>query len=400
MTAQLVADVREEPGALPLMQFVLSDLVDGSADGAISIGAYDEGGGVLGAIGRRAGEVYAALDPEDQTVAEHIFLRLVTVSDDADDVRRRVRRSELESLEVSRGSVDRVLDAFGTARLLTFDRDPITRGPTVEVAHEALLREWDQFRDWVTERRASLLTRARFEAAMDEWSASGEAEDHLPTGGRLVQFEEWAADPLVSLAAEERSFLDVALERRDRDAAERRRRRRAIMGGFAAAAVIASVLAVAAWVQRGEAERSALRDQATSMIAEAQGIPDPDLRVHLALESVDLYEQSGSTPRAAVAAVRDGVTSHRIRARLPGGGFVAVRSDGELLATRSVVGGIELLDASQLHSVATIPPPPGADDPIYDAAFVGASNELVTLVGGFAAMRGSGSPAPRKAGNP
>ena len=49
-----------------------------------------------------------------------------------------------------------MLDAFGSARLLTFDRDPVTRGPTVEVAHEALLREWDLFGGWVTARRATL----------------------------------------------------------------------------------------------------------------------------------------------------------------------------------------------------------------------------------------------------
>jgi hypothetical protein len=36
-------------------------------------------------------------------------------------------------------SVRKVLDNF-CHRLLTFDRDPITRGLTVEVAHEALLR--------------------------------------------------------------------------------------------------------------------------------------------------------------------------------------------------------------------------------------------------------------------
>ncbi len=32
-----------------------------------------------------------------------------------------------------------MLDAFGRHRLLTFDREPSTREPTVEVAHEALL---------------------------------------------------------------------------------------------------------------------------------------------------------------------------------------------------------------------------------------------------------------------
>ena len=233
------------------MQFVLSDLVDRSVDGHVRIADYQASGGVVGAIGARAIAIYEGLTADEQAVAEQVFLRLVTVSDDADDVRRRVRRSELQSLWLSTGPVDRagldaVLSAFGDARLLTFDRDPITRGPTVEVAHEALLREWPVFRAWVTERRESLLIRRRFELAMEEWSASGEAEDHLPTGGRLVQFEEWSAEPVVSLAGEERAFLDAAVARREGERTERRRRRRAVLGGFAAAAVVALVLAVSA----------------------------------------------------------------------------------------------------------------------------------------------------------
>ena len=338
VTAQLVADVREEPGALPLMQFMLSDLVDGSPDGAISIGAYDEGGGVLGAIGRRAGDVFDSLDADDQAVAEHVFLRLVTVSDDADDVRRRVRRSELESLDVARRSVDRVLDAFGAARLLTFDRDPITRGPTVEVAHEALLREWEQFREWATERRASLLTRARFESAMEEWSTSGQAEDHLPTGGRLAQFEEWATDPLASLAAREESFLDAAAARRDREHGERRRRRRSVLGGFAAAAVVAIVLAVAAWVARGDAEENAALAEARALTLEADRAiaEDPELALLLAVESIRTYRRLGlPVPASLSDIVQRASLVDRVVSNLPGGRFVAVSPDGEVLYTRT-----------------------------------------------------------------
>ena len=48
---------------------------------------------------------------------------------------------ELDELDHS-GRVQRVLDMYGRHRLLSFDRDPVTRGPTVEISHEALLTEW------------------------------------------------------------------------------------------------------------------------------------------------------------------------------------------------------------------------------------------------------------------
>ena len=109
------------------MQFVLTDLVNQSTAGDVTFTAYQAAGGVTGALSRRATEVYVGLDDADRLVAEQMFLRLVTGSEEADDVRRRVRRSELEGLGLDAGAVDRVLSRFGNARLLTFDRDPITR---------------------------------------------------------------------------------------------------------------------------------------------------------------------------------------------------------------------------------------------------------------------------------
>ena len=193
---QIVNDVRDEPGGLPLMQFVLSNLVDTSDGGRVSFGAYEAAGGVTGALSRRATNVFMSLDQPDRLVAEQIFMRLVTVSDDADDVRRRVKRSELEGLGLDAGAIERVLDQFGDARLLTFDRDPITRGPTTEVAHEALLREWEILRTWITERRESLLIQRRLEADMTEWLEAGRLKTTSPPGDASPSLRNGTPTPL------------------------------------------------------------------------------------------------------------------------------------------------------------------------------------------------------------
>ena len=52
-----------------------------------------------------------------------------------------------------------VIDQFVRYRLLTFDRDPVTRGPTVEVAHEALLREWGRLPEWLEASRGDIRRR-------------------------------------------------------------------------------------------------------------------------------------------------------------------------------------------------------------------------------------------------
>ncbi len=46
--------------------------------------------------------------------------------------------------------MDEVIDTFAAYRLLSLDHDPASRAPTIEVAHEALLREWERLRNWLS----------------------------------------------------------------------------------------------------------------------------------------------------------------------------------------------------------------------------------------------------------
>lgn len=149
LAATIAADVADQPGALPLLQYALTELFEQRQDHLITRAAYQQIGGVQGALGRRAEAVYAELDEAGRAAARQLFLRLVTLGEGAEDTRRRVLRSELEELRITNyelqitpNAMTAVLDRFGPARFLTFDRDPLSRNPTVEVAHEALLSQW------------------------------------------------------------------------------------------------------------------------------------------------------------------------------------------------------------------------------------------------------------------
>ena len=83
-------------------------------------------------------------------------MRLVTVDSALDYSRRREERASLESLDPGGSRVKVVLDAFDEARLLTFDRSPVTGRATVEVAHEALLWEWPRMQGWLEAAREDL----------------------------------------------------------------------------------------------------------------------------------------------------------------------------------------------------------------------------------------------------
>ncbi len=157
--------------------------------------------------------------------------------------------------------IEVVLDAFGQARLLTFDHDPGTRASTVEVAHEALLKEWERLKDWLEASRADIRLQRLLASSAAEWQAAGKDPSFLLRGARLAQFEEWARTASLALTGEERAYLQASLaERRQEEAEEaaRRaneirleRRSRKFLYGLVAVFAVAAVVALGlTWLAR------------------------------------------------------------------------------------------------------------------------------------------------------
>jgi WD40 repeat protein len=399
---RIVADLKDQPGSLPLLQFTLDRLAVAATDGFIADNQYTELGGVKGALADRAEGIFQGLTDNQKDAAQQTFTRLLSVSDEADDVRRRVRMTELESLGLAAADLRAVIDNFGKERLLTFDVDPTTRGATVEVAHEALLREWPTLRTWVDSRRESLVLQRRFQVALGEWEESDRSPSNLLTGGKLSQYEEWAAGQDVTLTAAERGFVDASIERATTESAERRTRRRRIMGGFAAAAVIALVLAVVAFlqrdlaeenaalaeVQRAQAEENAALAEARELILEAEKnvTIDPELSMLLALEAIEAFRGSGAeAPPAAQSVLRRGMAADRVVARVPGGRWVAVSPDGSLFATRGEGDTVVIRNVDTMEIVTSMPLPGANAGP----AFFHPSGDWLAVVheGGSQAVR-------------
>ncbi len=261
LRATLVADVAGEPGALPFLQFALTELFERRTDRGLTLDAYRELGGLHGVVSRRAERVYGHLDEEAREAALQVFLRLARVGDGSRPSRRRARLAELTDIGVDPVALSAVLDAFGRHRLLSFDRDPATGDATVEVAHEALLWGWERLAGWVERHRADVRRRAMLSAVAEEWRASGAQTDYLLTGSRLTEFEGWADGTSLQLAAAEREFLDASVrQRQELEAAEsarlaahgrleRRARRRLWVAAVALAILVAgSTFGLLSWL--------------------------------------------------------------------------------------------------------------------------------------------------------
>ena len=158
--------------------------------------------------------------------------------------------SEFTGLDLDPVALSEVLDQFGRNRLLSFDRDDNTGAPTVEMAHEALLKQWGRFAEWVETHRDSLRRVESIRVAAVNWEDSGRHPDYLLSGVRLTEAEAEAhcTNSAIALSESEREFINASADRRraeqDTEAArladqrrlERRARRR--LAGLALALVL------------------------------------------------------------------------------------------------------------------------------------------------------------------
>jgi DNA-binding SARP family transcriptional activator/WD40 repeat protein len=344
LATRIVDDVREQPGGLPLLQFALTDLFARRMGDVLTLEQYETSGGVGGALAKRAEELFSSFSSRGKEAARQMFLRLVTVDEVADDTRRRVAQSELHGLDIDPAVMTETMHQFGALRFLSFDRDPATRSPTVELAHEALLTEWDRLRTWVDERREDLLIHRRIQVTVQDWENSGQDPSYLLRGVRLEQARAWADRTDIAITAREMAFLEASVERQEQEEAERqeleakaRRRRKAVIGVLAGGLVMAGFLGAFAADRARDAGVSAAEATARELSGSALDVldEDPELGVLLSLEAIATTEAVGVdiVPEAA-SALRTTLADMRVLARIPTGMMaVAYNDDGTRLVT-------------------------------------------------------------------
>jgi class 3 adenylate cyclase/WD40 repeat protein len=371
----ILRDVGDEPGALPLLSHALLETWQRRRGAIMTLKAYGESGGVQGAIARTADRVMQAeLDTEQRTIARGIFLRLTELGEGTQDTRRRVALSEILPADPA------AAEAVRGVLLLLADRRLITVAEaTVEVAHEALIREWPTLREWLDEDRDGLRTHRHLTEATEEWLLLERDDGALYRGLRLTQADEWARADAGTLNAQEREFLEASRayavrdeaareEGRSRElraaeqlaAAEKQRaedaaraaqgmRRRALL--LSGAMVVAGALAVAAiyFGLQADSQRTATeaaRTEALSRQLVAQSIATRDDLAPSILLSI-LGLQRFDSIQARINFLDALGTQPEIVRLIPGppvgGKAIAVRPDGGMAAVETNTG-IQLWD--------------------------------------------------------
>jgi WD40 repeat protein len=238
------------PESLPLLEHVLSLLYheqSSRGDGLLRWSNYRALGELKGALARHAEVVFGTLQPHEQKAFPVVMRYLVTLSQGEEEVpnRRTVAYDDFVT-SAGRGKDDNAgakgfVDLFIKERLLVADTNPHGE-VTVSVAHEALLREWQRVKEWLTENREFLRMRDRLDSSLKLWLSRGKQKDDLLGPGLpLAEGEKLVKDFEPSLSHEQIDYIHASIAEQKRRKQVQERVRYGVMGAITVLAIFAGV---------------------------------------------------------------------------------------------------------------------------------------------------------------
>ncbi|MGH8771011.1 MAG: TIR domain-containing protein, partial [Burkholderiales bacterium] len=277
LAERILGDVKAQPGSLPLLEFALTELWRRRRGNELSAASYEAIGGAAGAISKRAEEIFSnELKSVDQRLlALRLVTRLVRVaegSEEGSDSRQRLALSSLNEAQRE------VLMPFINARLLFTDRNPATGHETVEVAHEALIRNWARLTDELNKNREFFLWRQRLGFKIGEWERRDRDHDELLRGEALSEALATLQLRRDDLDAKEIEFIQESdnakqeIEKKFQqyeEEARRKNRRIRFVAGAVLFLLCAAVLAVWRWTSSDAYQVKTVLSDAPSIVSAA-----------------------------------------------------------------------------------------------------------------------------------
>jgi WD40 repeat protein/uncharacterized caspase-like protein len=340
----LLKDVKQAAGELPLLEFVLEKLWEQRQAGKLTLQGYHALGGLQGALERQAQAVYESLDPAAQDCARWIFLSLTQLGEGTEDTRRRILKSSLVVKKYPAELVDDTLRVLTLAKLVVIradQEDPVgySRGtepppetplpapsptsppppqdalpsptnpdtpsdPTVEIAHEILIRHWSTLRWWLEENRTRLQVIRQLTTLATDWQASQQQSEFLLTGGRLAAAEDLYIKYHDELSDPVQSFIEAGLELRSHQQKQTRQRlRRAqitavVIGGLGAIATLLGGWAYRQQVITQAQQIATLNAASEAFLGSHQQLP----ALQASLQASQQFQQFGPLQRRLLGA--------------------------------------------------------------------------------------------------
>lgn len=208
---------------LPLLEFALKQLWEYRRDGVLNHEGYYAIGGVTGGLTQWADQAFYAFDEERRPLVRRILTDLVHISDDTQalpDSRWRRPLSALYREDNEKEVVREVVSLLADARLLVTARHAQSGQETVELIHDALLREWRLLQQWLHEDRRFILWRQEIDTRVRGWVETDPVdithrdEGRLLWGRDLIEAESWLAERSSDLSQSEQGYIRASQYRR------------------------------------------------------------------------------------------------------------------------------------------------------------------------------------------
>ncbi len=331
----ILRDLEKERGALPLLAFAASLLWEqrDRQKGELTRKAYEEIGGVQGALAQHAETMMAQLGTHQEPIVREIFRNLITAQ------RTRIARDSEELLSVFHNHPEtarKVLRVLIDSRLLTSSENRI------EISHESLTTRWPRLVKWQAQEAEGAQIRDQLRQVAQVWAEKERSPDLLWTGTAFLEFQLWRQLYPGGLSRTEEEFAQAMTLNANR---KRRRRQLTVIVIFAALLITLGVI-TNFWhktsVARDEALAQAKRAEAGVVLNLGRAIQDADPTTKLAyatasLELTDTYQGR----RFALQALSEGPVAHIMEV----GTHVSLElsPDGRCIAAGRWDGAVNLL---------------------------------------------------------
>ncbi|AFZ28392.1 WD40 repeat-containing protein (plasmid) [Cylindrospermum stagnale PCC 7417] len=254
---ELINEVVQMPGGLPLLSFTLSELYlkylgDRTRDNrALTKKDYEELGRVVGSLTQRANQEHKQLLEKDsayENSVRRVMLRMISLQG-GELARRQVPKSELVYPDKEESDrVQTVIKRFSEARLIVEGSN--SQGePYVEPAHDALVLGWDRLRNWIKTKKQQekLALQQLLTPSAEEWKNNKRAVGFLwDNNPRILLLQQVLKSDDMWLNQLEKEFVEFSLQRR-------RNNLYRLIGAVATFIVGVSTAAIIAFWQRNEA---------------------------------------------------------------------------------------------------------------------------------------------------
>jgi WD40 repeat protein len=263
LTDTLIAVTWEQPGRLPLLEFALTQLWSKQQQGWLTHQAYEQIGGVETALAKHAEGIYNQLSLHDKLRTQRVFLQLVQPGEET-DCRRLATRDEVHPENWD------IVTHLASVRLVVTNRNNITGEETVEIVHEALIRNWQSLEQWIKSDREFRNWQEQLRTLFHQWENSDSDASALLRGKLLADAEYWQQKRPNELSSSDQYFIEQSITLRDAELQQKKRRRQLTISGLSGGLVLAvslATVAVGQWQNSLVNEIKAITQSSESLFA-------------------------------------------------------------------------------------------------------------------------------------